>query len=337
MRHQDKHHGGRQTARGFSLVELLVAMMLGLLLSAGVVSIYLGAKRNLFYEEQSARMQENGRYAIRLLSRELSMAGFFGGVTALDNVTPATVGGDCSNRDWVLDGKHPLELVNDYPGQSVPVSLHDTSLTCLDSAAIVLDTDLIAIKRTAGEASLRSGVPADGLADSTVVSWYLRLESDAYPKWERRRPSDLLGRKNVTASLSYWEAISRIVFVRKFSDPGIDGDDIPSLCMETLAGNAMTARCLVEGVENMQLEFGIDTDADGVPDQYKSAPHGEEMQLAVTAKIYLLLRSISEVSGHRDDKTYTLGQKILTAKHDSYLRRVVSATVFLRNRIAPIG
>jgi len=107
--------------------------------------------------------------------------------------------------------------------------------------------------------------------------------------------------------------------------------------METLAGNAMTSRCLVEGVENLQLEFGIDLDADGVPDQYKSAPDGEEMRRAVTAKIYLLLRSINKISGHRDDRVYTLGQKILAAKNDSYLRRVVSTTVLLRNRIEPIG
>ena len=107
--------------------------------------------------------------------------------------------------------------------------------------------------------------------------------------------------------------------------------------METLAGDAMTSRCLVEGVENMQLEFGIDTDADGVPNQYKSAPTGDEMRHAVAAKIHLILRSISKIPGHQDDKTYTLGQKILTAKHDPYLRRVFSTTVLLRNRIEPVG
>jgi len=337
MMRRDKRYRCKHLACGFSLVELLVSMLLGLLLSAGVVSVYLGAKRNFFYEEQMARMQENGRYALRLLSRELVMAGFFGGVPALDNVFPASVGGDCSDRDWVLDGTHPLELVNDYSGRSAPVSLHATRLTCLDSAAIVLNTDLIAIKRTAGEASLRRGIPAAGLTASTVANWYLRLASGQQPEWEKLRAIDLLDRARAVPSLSYWEAISRIIFIRRFSDSGIAGDDIPSLCMETLAGSAMTTRCLVEGVENMQLEFGIDTDADGVPNQYKSAPVGEELQYAVTAKIYLLLRSINKISGHQDDKTYTLGQKILTAKHDAYLRRVVSATVLLRNRIEPIG
>ncbi len=335
------HRGRRQYCsaftQGLSLVELMVSMLLGLILSGGMVSAYLGAKRNYYYEEQMARMQENGRYAMRLLSRELAMAGFFGGVPALDSVSPAAVGADCSDQAWVLDGTHPLELVNDYSGQSVPLSLHSTPLTCLDSSAIALDTDLIAIKRTAGEASLRRGVPAAGLTSSTIASWYLRLTSGDHPAWEKLRSKDLLERKKAVPSLSYWEAISRIIYIRKYSDSGIENDDIPSLCMETLAGDGMTSRCLVEGIENMQLEFGIDTDADGVPNQYKSAPAGDEMKYAVTAKIHLLLRSISKVSGHQDEKTYTLGQKTLAAKHDAYLRRVFSATVLLRNRIEPIG
>jgi type IV pilus assembly protein PilW len=335
MMHRYRRKLWSPCADGLSLVELLVSMLLGLILSGGIVSAYLSAKRNYLYEEQTARMQENGRYAMRLLSRELTMAGFVGGVPALDSVSPAAVGTDCSDRDWILDVAHPLELVNDYAGQSVPLSLHSTPLTCLDSAAIALNTDLIAIKRTAGEASVRRGIPAAGLTASTTASWYLRLTSGDHPQWEKLRPIDLLARNKVASSLSYWEAISRIIFIRRYSDSGIVDDDIPSLCMETLAGDAMTARCLVEGVENMQLEFGIDTDADGVPNRYKSAPTGDEMQHAIAAKIYLLMRSISKIAGHQDNKTYTLGQKILPARHDPYLRRVLSATVLLRNRIEP--
>ena len=322
--------------RGFSLVELLVSLLLGLLLSAGVIAAYLGAKRNFYYEEQMARMQENGRYAMRLLSRELGMAGYFGGALALQDLVPVAVNADCSDQPWVLDASNPLELVNDYPGQAVPVSQHAIELNCLDSASIVEHTDLVAIKRTAAEASLRRGVPAAGLTASTTNSWYLRREEDEQPEWERLRAIDLLDPAHSLPSLSYWEAITHIIFIRKFSDSGIEGDDVPTLCMETLAGDAMTSRCLVEGVENMQLEFGIDTDADGIPNQYKAAPDAEEIERAVTAKVYLLLRSISEISGHQDDKSYALGRKTLAAKHDSYLRRVMSATVLLRNRNAPV-
>ena len=323
--------------RGLSLVELMISMLLGLFLSAGIVSAYLESKRNYFYEEQLARIQENGRYATRILTRELAMAGFFGGVLAMDAVIPGTVGTDCSNTDWALDGLNPVELINNFSGQSVPVSLNFTPFTCLDGGAIQPFTDVLAIKRTMAEASLHRGVPAAGLTHSTGEIWYLRLVDGSDPHWEKLRPVDLFDPEKSDPSLTYWEVSTKIFFIRKYSDSGGAGDGIPTLCMEILAGNSMTSRCLVEGVENMQLEFGIDTDADGVANRYKVAPTGAEMKHAVTAKIHLLLRSINAVTGHRDERTYALGQTILTAKRDAYLRRVFSTTVRLRNRIQPIG
>jgi type IV pilus assembly protein PilW len=324
-------------SRGLSLVELLISILLGLFLTSGIVSVYLGSKQNYFYEEQAARMQENGRYAMRLLQRELTMAGFFGGVLAMEAVTPASVGTDCSTGDWALNGVAPVDLLNDYSGQSSPVSLSSTPFTCLDGAGIAPSTDILAIKRTASEASLHSGVPAAGLTASTGEQWYLRLADGGDPRWEKLRPIDLLDSAKAGASLTYWEASSKIFYIRTYSDSGKEGDSIPTLCMENLAGNAVTSRCLVEGVENMQLEFGIDTDDDGVANQYKAAPTGAEMAQAVTARIHLLLRSILEIAGYRDDKIYALGQKVVAAQHDGFLRRVFSTTVHLRNRIEPIG
>ena len=67
---------GAAPGHGFSLVELMVSMFLGVILTAGFVSTYLGAKRSAVYNEELARMQESGRYAMRLLSRELAMVGF---------------------------------------------------------------------------------------------------------------------------------------------------------------------------------------------------------------------------------------------------------------------
>lgn len=333
--HRGKLFNGSVFTGGLTLVEVLVSLLLGLLLSAGMVSAYLTAKRNYYHEEQMARMQENGRYAMRLVSRELVMAGFYGGSPAAATFTAASVGIDCSDRDWALDGVNPLDLVNDYTGQSPPVSLYLTGFTCLDPSAIALNTDLIAIKRTAAEASLLRGIPAQTLTLSTIEGWFLRQISGSALEWEKLRPLDLRTASKALPSLSYWEAITRVMYIRTYSTE--PSDDIPSLCMEMLAGDEMTSRCLVEGIENLQLEFGIDTDADGVPNQYTSDPTQAQMNSAVTAKIHVLLRSISRLPGHRDDKTYRLGQKVLPAAHDAYLRRVLSSTVVLRNHIAPAG
>jgi type IV pilus assembly protein PilW len=93
----------------------------------------------------------------------------------------------------------------------------------------------------------------------------------------------------------------------------------------------------VEGVENMQLEFGVDFDDDGVPNRYLSAPDAGEMRRVVAVKIHLLLRSIVALSGHSDDKVYRLGQKVLPPARDAFLRRVFTSTVLLRNRPRAVG
>ena len=265
------------------------------------------------------------------------MSGFFGGVLAMDAVQPAKIAIDCSAPGWALAGGRPVALVNNYDGQSVAVSQDSTEFTCLDTTAIAPLTDLLAIKRTAAEASLRRGVPARGLTKSAVEHWYLGLADGVDPHWVKLPPVDLLAAAKLDSSRTYWEARARIFYIRRYSDPGRVLDAVPTLCMENLAGNAMTSRCLIEGVENMQVEFGIDTDNDGVANRYKTAPLDAEMERAVTARIYLLLRSIVEIAGYRDGRTYALGQQVIAAKHDGFLRRVFSTTVHLRNRIQPIG
>ncbi len=335
MKHFNELLAGKHFAQGLTLVELLVSLSLGLLLSAGMVSAYLVAKRNHHYQEELARIQENGRYAMRVLSRELAMAGFHGGLPLPTDFPSESVGVDCSEEDWALDRAVLLDLVDDHTGPSPPLSVHDTEFTCFEPSAIAPDTDLIAVKRTAAEASLLRGVPASTLTASAVESWFLRLVHGLAPQWEHIAPRDLRDASRALPSLNYWEAIARVFFIRTYSTER--GDDIPSLCMETLAGNELTARCLVEGVENMQFEFGVDTDDDGVPNRYMSALTPDDLRRAVTARVYLLLRSIGPISGYRNDKTYRLGQKVLPVTDDAYLRRVMSSTVVLRNHTDPVG
>ena len=78
------------------------------------------------------------------------------------------------------------------------------------------------------------------------------------------------------------------------------------------------------------------TDADGVPNRYANVPTEEELAKAVTVRVYLLVRSVAAVSGWVDEKTYSLGRKLVTARRDAYLRRLFSATVLLRNVRGPV-
>jgi hypothetical protein len=91
-------------------------------------------------------------------------------------------------------------------------------------------------------------------------------------------------------------------------------------------------QCLVEGIENLQLEFGIDDNGDAQADRYEAAPDAAELAAAVAARIYLLVRSVNPLPGHVDDRSYELGQTRVEPSHDAYCRRLLQTTVLLRNR-----
>lgn len=68
----------RRDAPGFSLVELMVALVISLVLIGGVIKIYLGSKQAYRVQDNQARLQENGRMALFYLTKDLRMAGYMG-------------------------------------------------------------------------------------------------------------------------------------------------------------------------------------------------------------------------------------------------------------------
>ena len=95
---------------------------------------------------------------------------------------------------------------------------------------------------------------------------------------------------------------------------------------------------LVEGIEFLKLEYGIDDSpatvnsltgliGDGIPDSYVANPTAEQMASAVSMRIHLLARATEETVGFADAKTYELAGITTTATGDRYKRHVFTAEV----------
>lgn len=65
----------RRRCRGLSLVEMMVAMALGLLVSAGIVAVFTATSASRRVQEQLALLQEEGRFAITQIKNDLAMTG----------------------------------------------------------------------------------------------------------------------------------------------------------------------------------------------------------------------------------------------------------------------
>jgi len=320
-------------SRGISLVQLMIAMLLGSILSLAMVATYVQAKQQFLADEAMARMQENGRLALGFLSRELTHAGFYAGPYDVASMSPVAVSSDCVDTgNWALNPARPLDLLSDFDGATAR-TVSGVELRCLSPEEVVMGTDIFTVKRTAGSHTVKNGERAPGSAVKNN-RWYLRIAdygeelSWIYHK-EGGLPSADMGKDT---RVDYWEFYPRIFYIRNFSQSS--SDNIPSLCVESLRGGlergVMATRCLVEGIEDMQIEFGIDSDDDGVPNQFKSAPVTAEMEGVVAARIYLLVRSINKLSGPSQRVIYSLGQKEVT-RNDEFLRRVIATSVQMPN------
>ncbi len=321
---------------GFSLIELMISILLGLILTIGVVSVYIESKNNYQSEDQLARIQENGRYALTLLKRELTLGGFYAGNLETDDMTPSTLSSDCASN-WALNTTDPLDLINDFnPSASNPTTtVNSIVLGCLTTSAIVPGTDIVSVKRTAGDYTLKDGAWNDSLSKAEETQWYLKVTDygESLDWVYIGSGEDFTSGVGSGSQVDYWEYLVKVFFVQNYS--ANTGDNIPTLCAESLSGNSIIAECYVEGIEDIQIEFGVDTDADGVANQYKSSPSASELATAVSARIYVLARGINTVAGYTNSKTYSLGEKTVAAKNDGYMRRVFSTTVQMRNATLP--
>ena len=108
MKHDKHHRATHKPTKGFSLVELMVGMVLGVIVIGGAISVYLASKRSLTEVEQVATLSENGRFALQLLGYSARHIGFYGGANPRDirSGGMGAVAGDCTGDAAVYDTDH---------------------------------------------------------------------------------------------------------------------------------------------------------------------------------------------------------------------------------------
>ncbi len=309
---------GYQT--GFTISELMISLGLGLAMVAGAINIFVQNNRSALQDEQISVMMDNGRFVMRLMSRELAMAGFWGkylDVATIIEHDSVTVGTDCGNGvdDWVMNLR-AVELLPHATAVSTALNYQ-----CLPALQVVPGADIFAVKRVADS----------GTDDGDIRSGQLYLRTNGagaqmFLGGGSGTPPPLGGTE------TNWAYMPMIFYIRDYSV--IEGDGLPSLCRAYLIPDStpdMSNQCMVDGIENMQIELGIDDDGDFYADYYTDSPSSAETGDAVAARIYVLARSIEEVPNYTNDKTYQLGSTVVVPANDGYYRRVFSSTVLLRN------
>lgn len=314
-------------------------MVLGLLLVLAVAGMFVATKRTHRENRLVAEMQLNARFALQTLSRDLAMAGFLGGLTDQAMLDGVYVGCDPKTKTNNKNAWLALEFRNNDEQAS------QLQGTCLEGANIATVTDLdgqahgtdvVIIHRTAGKPVFRYQQNDENqtpdLGSDTI---YLRSNYTVGAlciKGSSGNPC-VGNNANYKWPMAFWEYQTLVYFIR-------EGGGIPSLCRRYLTVDSKSptwqTECVADGVADLQLSFGIDTDDDGIPNHYLIKPDSSELTDAVTARVQLLMRAPRPDPHYTNNNCYLL-QAAATDDpkkdcfNDHYYRRVVQTTVLLRN------
>lgn len=313
---------------GMSLVELMVAMVIGLFLTAGVFTMFSMSSSNVTTTSQFNQLQENGRIALAIMERDISQLGFMGDMTG----TPLTgvgltIDNPISGIDCVGEGLNNQTLPNTQPANFRFLWGYESggskSLTCLASSNVRGNTDVIQIKRVIGPSVLAANseryfILTDGTNEAIFFN-------DGLPS-------------KAIAGARLWEYQQHVYFISN------DSAGVPVLRRKTLTDTGMdNDEQLVEGIENLRILYGFDSNNDHTPDGFVPASsvttamweNGSELstQRIVALKIYILVRSVQQDSSYKNDTQYILGDKIILAPQDNFRRKIMSVTVMLENPV----
>jgi prepilin-type N-terminal cleavage/methylation domain len=352
---------------GYTIIELMIAITLGLLLLAGLTTVFVQNNQSSNEIERVNQQAENGRYAMQLLTSDLSNAGYLAEFNPTALTTPIAKPDPCLTT--VSDLKSALPLaIQGYDNDNVTSS----TLSCISD--LRAGTDILVVRRAsncavgdAGCDAVVSGTPyfqastcssAAELSSSNISNYYVLDTNTANLTLHKKdcNPPTTAG-----TIAPYHQYLTHIYFI---ANNDKTGDGIPTLKRAELGSSGFTIIPLVEGIENLQTEYGIDginTDGTvstitGSPAVFKADPDSLHScnsastptctfywRNTVAAKIYLLARNLTTTAGYNDQKTYYLGLKAdgtvnsvssssdAVAYPSAYKRHVYTSVVRLNN------
>lgn len=327
----------RRAQTGLSLVELMIAIALGLLILAGLTTIFVNSSRARDEVEKANQQIENGRYAMQVLSEDLRLSGFLGefDISAAAIATPTSKPDACATVLADLKAAMPLHIQGYDDGADAPTCLSD----------LKANTDIIVIRRAstcvAGStdcAAVTTGAPYFQASLCMNATELLAASSASYYRLDTNTANLDRHKRDCTTVADLRRYITRIYYIAN-NDVGSDG--IPTLKRAELGAGGFSIVPIAEGVENLQLDYGIDTNNDGQPDVYSSDPDTynscagvvcvDNWRNVMAVKINLLARNTQKSAGFSDSKTYTLGATTVGPFNDSYKRHAYVGSVRLTN------
>lgn len=309
-----------------TLVELMVSMLIGTILVAGAITVYLQSRANYRTADSIARLQESLRFALDIVEPDVRLARFWGFNNQPDRIqVPGGLQISCPGAGAAA----ATNLAFGDLGAAVESRDDTYNLVCPGTTPRA-NSDVLIVRH----ASPRTSAPSVGQVQVETNPSGGRLFDDAAPPG-LEAPADI---RDVVINAYY-------VGVSSF-DPNLPALRRLSLVDGGAAGQLQDQE-VIPGVENLQVQFGLDTDDDLAVDRYVDGdnPLAGAGSRIMAVRLWLLVRGeIDEAGlGFADNAVYVppdanLGpiQPGVTPGFPPNFRRLAaSKTIFLRNAMDP--
>ena len=321
---------------GMTLIELMVALAIGAFLMIGAITVFMQSRTTFRVTESLSRMQENARFALDLIESDVRMAHYWGLNTVTSTVAnragPAAANGpgvDTCGNNWTINLDQAVQGTNG--SAPWPWAL------CTGLAPVEANADTLVVRRAsedpvvpvAGGLHIQS---VRGIGDSRI------FVGTAIPAGYTAATSQT---HRLLANGYYVSRTSAV------STVGVNV--VPSLLMHSLRQDGTmfpgTGQELVAGIEDFQIQFGVDTNVPGHVDRgsidrylnpndpmITPGAAGFDPNASVLAvRIWLRVRAERPENGFRDVAVYQYADQNVGPFNDNFRRMVVSKTIYLRN------
>jgi type IV pilus assembly protein PilW len=360
------------------MIELMVGLAIGLTLTLGLFTLIANSSTSFKSQDDFARMQENATAALRYMGDSVRMAGFYGYVMDPNNVN-LVVGSvntttDCGSAanlpqaNWALSlaANPPTPVFGFYGLTPLTVSgVFPCILSSNFAAGVGANPNPILVTRGTGGFRIpdpdNDGDLTDGLAAQPNFNTTIYLQADPNSglifygaNYAALRGANLTRRLPNGRDVDIFEYKAYAYYIRPCSRPAggatnctgaadDGGRPVPTLVRQELNGSAMTEVPLVEGIDMINIQYGVDlapaNAQDGVPEYFTDNPAGQWTNV-VSVKVTVLVRSPTPSTSYDDSgKVYDLnGDGVVDYRCTDYAvpacnfkRKVFSQTFQVRN------
>lgn len=342
-------HSAIRHSYGFSLVELMVALTLSLVIGIAVMQMFLASKTTYRMQDAMSRLQENGRFAVSQLASEIRMAGYMGclrldevtinimanpapsGIVDLMGTLIAVQGADNvgSSNEWGASAGTDVLVIHKAVGASMQlagnINPNNANIQVVSNRA-GLKQDDTAIISDCTSADIFRVVNNPSTADQKTTITH--SSGGNYGS----KLSKVYGRD---AEVLHFEAVS--YYVKETNRKSPAGQAVRALYVkrkQELSSAVSLETELVEGVQDLQIEYGLMSGTSFVADEYRTANNVSDWGKVVSVRFRLLMQSADNNVVARSGaaaQVVTFNGAAIAA--DGHLRQEFGSVVAIRNRV----